>query len=95
MQPGVGDAELVEPGDVFISQPKTELTGMLTELAQTNEKLAAITDNLLEVSEKMNTDQGAEKLVINMEALKDNWFFRGYFRRQAKRERKNKSEQQE
>lgn len=36
----------------------------------------------------LHLDQGTEKFVTNMEALKDNWFFRGYYKRQAKRARK-------
>jgi phospholipid/cholesterol/gamma-HCH transport system substrate-binding protein len=35
-----------------------------------------------------NLDAGTEKLVENMEALKHNWFFRGYFKKQAKKARK-------
>jgi phospholipid/cholesterol/gamma-HCH transport system substrate-binding protein len=69
MRPGTGEAAFIEPGDVLISQPKTEIAGMLSELSQTNEKIAAITDNLLEISEKMNTGQGTMGLLLNDESL--------------------------
>jgi phospholipid/cholesterol/gamma-HCH transport system substrate-binding protein len=39
-----------------------------------------------------NTESASEKLNENMEALKHNFLFRGYFRRQAKKEKKEKDE---
>jgi phospholipid/cholesterol/gamma-HCH transport system substrate-binding protein len=72
MHPGVGEAEFIEPGDVLKSQPKTEISGMLDELSRTNEKIAAITDNLLEISDKMNNGQGAMGLLLNDQSLATN-----------------------
>jgi len=39
-----------------------------------------------------NTESASEKLNENMEALKHNFLFRGYFRRQAKKEKKEKED---
>ncbi|WP_020570086.1 MlaD family protein [Neolewinella persica] len=69
IHPGIGQAAFIEPGDVLISQPKTEIAGMLSELSRTNEKIAAITDNLLEISKKMNIGQGTMGLLLNDESL--------------------------
>jgi phospholipid/cholesterol/gamma-HCH transport system substrate-binding protein len=69
MHPGAGEASFIEPGDVLISQPKAEISGMLTELSQTNEKIAAITDNLLEISHKMNSGQGTVGMLLNDQSL--------------------------
>jgi len=72
IQPGNGQAAFIQSGDVLISQPKTEIAGMLSELSRTNEKMAVITDNLLDISEKMNKGEGTMSLLLNDQSLANN-----------------------
>lgn len=72
MHPGAGKAAFIEPGDVLFSRPKPAVAGMLEDLSQTNLKIAAITANLLEVSEKLNSGKGSLGVLLNDQSLADN-----------------------
>ncbi|NJB87196.1 phospholipid/cholesterol/gamma-HCH transport system substrate-binding protein [Lewinella marina] len=66
----------------LLMEQLSEEEGMITTL--TGDPLAA--DHLSAIL--TNLDHGTQKFDINMEALQSNWFFRGYFRRQAREARK-------
>lgn len=69
-QTGAGGA--IQPGDILVSKPRMAIAGMLDELDQTNEKIAAITDNLLAITEKMNQGGGTLSLLLNDGPLAQN-----------------------
>ena len=70
--PGEGTADLIEEDDVLVSHPKAEIGEMLDELSNTNLKIAAIADNLLEATTRLNQGQGALGAMLNDQALANN-----------------------
>jgi phospholipid/cholesterol/gamma-HCH transport system substrate-binding protein len=93
MLPGKGEAGLVTSGTVLKSQPKVALSSMLSELSTTNEKIAAITSNLLEITEKLNHGSGGLALLLNDQALAEN-LLRSSQQLQLSTENFNRSTQQ-
>ncbi|CAH1000692.1 hypothetical protein LEM8419_01826 [Neolewinella maritima] len=69
VQPGPGKAAPITAGDILMGQPKQELAGMLDALSATNLTLAALADNLLAISEKMNTGPGTVSALLNDSTL--------------------------
>jgi phospholipid/cholesterol/gamma-HCH transport system substrate-binding protein len=72
ISPTAGEAAPIEAGDILVSKPKMAIASMLDELDQTNEKIAAITENLLAITEKMNQGEGTLALLLNDGQLAQN-----------------------
>ncbi len=60
-----GTAALIKDGDFVAVKTKIEVTEMLETLAATNETIVAITEQLLEVAEKMNAGEGSMGVLLN------------------------------
>ncbi|WP_173021369.1 MlaD family protein [Lewinella sp. W8] len=65
ISPAEGEAAAVEAGDLLVHKPRMAIAGMLDELDATNEKIAAITENLLAITQKMNEGEGTLSLLLN------------------------------
>jgi phospholipid/cholesterol/gamma-HCH transport system substrate-binding protein len=67
-----GTAPLVQDGDFIAVKTAIEITAMLETLATTNETIVAITQQLLEITEKMNDGEGSIALLLNDKMMAQN-----------------------
>ena len=72
ISPKKAQAALIKNGDIIRARPKVEINEVLNILSETNSKIAAITGQLLEVSEKINNGQGSISLLVNDEKMATN-----------------------
>jgi phospholipid/cholesterol/gamma-HCH transport system substrate-binding protein len=63
--PGKGSGEAIKDGDTIKNKISVELTEMLGTLSDTNDKIAQITDALLEITQKINSGTGSIAQLIN------------------------------
>lgn len=67
--PGNGDAPLAESGDLLASYRRTDTDDLLSTLGNTNENIAILSLNLLEITDKLNSGQGTLPRLINDPAM--------------------------
>ena len=72
LTPGEGDAPLIKDGDFIVNKKQIELSEMLGTLNSTNDKIAQITEALLEITEKINNGSGSIAQLINDGSLAQN-----------------------
>lgn len=72
LSPGSGEADLIQDGDTIENSNDVGLSEMLGTLSTTNDKLVLITDNLLEITQKINKGSGSVARLINDGSLVDN-----------------------
>ncbi len=72
LTPGKGDAAFIQNGDIIMNKKNIELTEMLGTLSTTNDKIAQITDALLEITNKINNGTGSISQLINDGSLVKN-----------------------
>ena len=63
--PGKGPAPSVKPGDQIRSQNRVRTDDLLSTLSVTNKNAAALTANLLKITDKINDGKGTMGLLIN------------------------------
>jgi phospholipid/cholesterol/gamma-HCH transport system substrate-binding protein len=73
INPGKGKDQLVSDGDFILSYSKAETEDMLRSLSSTSENIALLTLNLLEITENINSGQGAIATMINDPVLAQNF----------------------
>jgi len=63
--PGTGPSSPVSPGDILIANQTVEMNEMVDLLAASNQRIEQITDQLLQITEKINQGQGSLALLLN------------------------------
>jgi len=72
LTPGRDAAAFIKDGDIIKNKKNIELTEMLGTLSTTNDKIAQITDALLEITNKINNGSGSISQLINDDRLAKN-----------------------
>lgn len=70
--PGKSEAPNIKDGDFIKSKEKVELNDMLESLATTNDRIAQISEVLLQITEKINNGDGSISQLLNDSSLADN-----------------------
>lgn len=70
--PGAGNADFIKHQDTIGNKKNTDLSAVMNTLSDTNDKIAKITDALLEITEKINNGSGSLSQLINDGTLADN-----------------------
>lgn len=63
--PGTGPSSPVGPGDILAANQAVEMNEMVDLLAASNQRIEQITDQLLQITEKINQGQGSLALLLN------------------------------
>jgi len=69
IRPGPGRADLVSAGDVLPTTKSVEVTEMVDLLASSNQRIEQITEQLLQITEKINGGQGSMAMMLNDEQM--------------------------
>ncbi len=69
IRPGAGKADPVVSGDVLRTSTKVEIDEMVDLLAASNYRIDRITEQLLEITEKINEGQGSLAMMLNDEQM--------------------------
>ncbi|MBR9920652.1 MAG: MCE family protein [Bacteroidetes bacterium] len=72
LSPANGEAALVESGDKLTAKSKKEISEMLETLGSSNDNISLISQQLLQITEKMNQGDGSISLLLNDKALATN-----------------------
>lgn len=71
IRPGPGSAELVQPGDILPATRSVDMNEMVDLLAASNNRIDRITEQLLQITEKINQGQGSIAMMLNDEQMAD------------------------
>ena len=69
IRPGPGRADLIAAGDILPTRSAVEMNEMLSVLSASNQRIDRITEQLLEITQKMNEGQGSLALLLNDEEM--------------------------
>jgi phospholipid/cholesterol/gamma-HCH transport system substrate-binding protein len=69
IHPGTGRAEPVSAGDVLPATEAVEMNEMVDLLASSNRRIERITEQLLQITQKMNDGQGSLSMMLNDEQM--------------------------
>lgn len=72
IQPTPGKANPVAPGDVLSASRSVEMNEMVDLLATSNQRIEQITEQLLQITEKINEGQGSMGMLLNDEGMAAN-----------------------
>ena len=69
ISPAPGQAEPVSAGDILTATEAVEMNEMVDLLASSNQRIERITEQLLQITEKMNDGQGSLAMILNDEQM--------------------------
>ena len=69
IRPGPGHGEPVAAGDVLAATQSVEMNDMVDLLAASNQRIERITDQMLQITQKMNEGQGSMAMLLNDEQM--------------------------
>lgn len=69
IRPGSGTADPVSPGDILLTTRSVEMNEMVDLLAASNQRIVQITEQLLQITGKINEGQGSMAMMLNDEQM--------------------------